>query len=281
MDLQAYFKITVVAFTILSLLAMGLELELRSALRVLRNARSIALILFCGWVVGPALAWVIVKTVPLETGYAAGLLLISLAPTAPTYPLLVRRAGGDMSFAAAFLILTTFMTLLLLPVLTPVLIRGVSVDAWSLFKPLFVMALLPLLVGAAVRVGAPGIAKKLLPLFSKLGLIFMLLCLLLTAVLYSNAMVGTVGSYASGALFLFFVGITCISYAIGFDLPPTQRKSMAIGMCTRNIAAAFAVYFGIEDPPSGLVVMIVLVFPLSFIVSIATARLFANQTRSA
>ena len=52
---------------------------------------------------------------------------------------------------------------------------------------------------------------------------------------------------------------------------------MALAMCTRNIAAVFAAFFGIMNPPDGMFVMVVLVVPLAAIVAIVAARLFARQ----
>jgi len=267
----------VVVFTVANLAAMGLELNLREALGTLRSARTIALILVLGWVVGPALAWLIVRLIPLTEAHAAGLLLISLAPTAPFFPLMVRKARGDMSFAAAFMLLTTLGTVLFLPLLAPLLIKGLTVDAWSLAKPLLIMVLLPLLIGGAIRLFAPNAAEKLFPVVKKIGGIFLLICLVLTLVLYGRDMLGAVGSFAPGAQVLFFVAITAISYKIGFGLEQQQRSSMALGMCTRNIAAVFAGYFGITNPPPGLFVMIILVVPLALIVAMVAARLFARQ----
>jgi BASS family bile acid:Na+ symporter len=121
---QVVFNVTVVVFTVASLAAMGLETNLREALRTLRSAKAIALILVWGWVAGPALAWLIIRVLPLMEGHAAGLLLISLAPTAPFFPLMVEKARGDMSFATAFMLLTTIGTVLLLPLMAPLLIKG-------------------------------------------------------------------------------------------------------------------------------------------------------------
>jgi len=52
---------------------------------------------------------------------------------------------------------------------------------------------------------------------------------------------------------------------------------MALGMCTRNIAAVFVAYFGITNPDPGVFVMIVLVVPLALIVALIAARIFAKQ----
>ena len=68
-----------------------------------------------------------------------------------------------------------------------------------------------------------------------------------------------------------------LSYTIGFGLEQQQRSAMALGMCTRNIAALFAAFFGIANPPDGLFVMIVLAVPLAVIVALVAARLFARQ----
>ena len=277
MTIQTAFNIVVVIFTVTNIGALGLEANLREALKFLRSAHAIGLILLWGWVVGPALAWLIIKLLPLSEAQAAGLLLISLAPTAPFFPLMVSKARGDMSFAAAFMMLTTIGVVLFLPLLAPLLIKGLEVDSWSLAKPLLIMVLAPLLIGGLIREFAPNAAQKLFPVVKKIGMIFLLIALVLTLVLYGRDMLAAVGSFAPGAQVLFFIAITALSYTIHFGLAQPQRSAMALGMCTRNIAAVFAAFFGITDPPPGLFVMVVLVVPLAAIVAVVAARLFARQ----
>jgi len=276
-SIQDVFNIAVVIFTVSNIGAMGLGLNLRETLEDLRSIRVIGLILLWGWVVGPALAWLINGLLPLSAGNAAGLLLISLAPTAPFFPLMVSKARGDMSFAAAFMLVTTIGTVLLLPLMAPRLIQGLTVDSWSLAKPLLGMVLVPLLIGGAIRAFASNVADKLLPVVKKIGGISLLITLALAVYLYGREMLDTVGSFAPGAQVLFFVAITAISYNIGFGLKQPQRSAMALGMCTRNIAAVFAAYFGITNPPEGMFVMVVLVVPLAAVVAYVAAALFARQ----
>lgn len=277
MSLEVVFKISVVIFTVSSIGALGLEVNLREALKFLRSVRAIGLILLWGWVVGPALAWLITRLLPLNEAHAAGLLLVSLAPTAPFFPLMVSKARGDMSFAGAFMLVTTLGVVLLMPLMAPLLIKGLTVDTWSLAKPLLMMVLLPLLIGGAIRVFALNAANRLFPVVKKIGGISLLITLVLTLVLYGRDMLSAVGSFAPGAQALFFVAITAISYKIGFGLEQQQRSAMALGMCTRNICAVFAAYFGITNPPPGVFVMIALVVPMALIVAMVSARLFARQ----
>jgi len=275
--MQDAFSIAVVIFAVSNIGAMGLELNPREALKDLRSIRAIGPFLLWGWMLGPALAWLIINLLPLSEGHAAGLILISLAPTAPFLPLMVLMARGDMSFAAACMLTTTKGTVLFLPLLAPLLIQGLTVDSWSLAKPLIVLVLLPLLIGGAIRAFAPNVAQKMLPVTQKIGMAFLLIVLVLTLVLYGREMLGAVGSFAPGAQILFFVTITAISYKIRFGLEQPQRSAMALGMCTRNIPALLTAFFGIANPPDGLFVMIVLAVPLSAIVAVVAARLFARQ----
>src|SRR5579859_3037642 len=114
MTIQALFNIVVVIFTVANLGAMGLELNVREALRALRNTKFVILVFVWSWVVGPVLAYVITRILPLDEPYAVGLLLASPAPCAPFYPMVVRKARGDVAYAAALLLLTAVGTVLLM-----------------------------------------------------------------------------------------------------------------------------------------------------------------------
>ena len=186
-----------------------------------------------------------------------------------------------MSFAASFMMLTTLGVVLFLPFLAPWLIEGLAVDAWDLARPLLIMVLLPLVIGVAIRQSSHNVAEKLLPVVQKIGMLFLLIALVLTFVIYGRELLTLIGSFGPGAQLLFFVAITVLSYTIHFGLGQQQRSAMALGMCTRNIAAVFAAFFGIADPPEGMFVMVVLVVPMAAIVAVVAARLFARQAPAA
>lgn len=280
MSMEEIYKIVVMVFTVSNLAAMGLEINKDEAIKALKNPRFIILILVWGWIVGPAIALGLTKIIPLSEAHAAGLLLISLAPTAPFFPLMVTKARGDMSSAGAFILVATIGTVIFLPILVPVLIEGLEVSVWALAKPLLIMVLLPLLIGFGIRVYKAPIADKLFPVIKKIGTLFLLITAVLTFWLYWEEMVSAIGSYAVGAQVIFFALITFLSYKIPFGLKKTQRSGMALGMCTRNIAAVFVAYFGITNPDPGVFVMIVLVVPLALIVALIAAKIFARDVEN-
>jgi BASS family bile acid:Na+ symporter len=277
MSIEEIYKIVVMIFTVSNLAAMGLEINKNEAVKALKNPRFIILILVWGWIVGPAIAYGLTKVIPLSEAHAAGLLLISLAPTAPFFPLMVTKARGDMSSAGAFILVATIGTVIFLPLMVPFLIKGLVVSVWGLAKPLLLMVLLPLVIGFSIKAYKEPLALKIGPVIKKIGTLFLLITAVMTFWLYYEEMLSAIGSFAVGAQVLFFALITFLSYKIPFGLKKTQRSGMALGMCTRNIAAVFVAYFSITNPDPGVFVMIVLVVPLALIVAVIAAKIFAKD----
>ena len=259
MTIETWFNITVVVFTVANLMAGGLECDLKVALKWLRSPKLVVPSLFWGWVVGPALAWLIILALPLSEGHAAGLMLCSLGPIAPFLPLAAMRSRGDMTFTGAYILLGTVVTVVLMPVMAPLLIKGLTLSAWPLAKPLIILVLIPLLIGIAIRHYAPAVAARIFKPVKKTGGIFLLLCLGTCLWIYGDQMLSTIGSFAPAAWVVFMIVMAVVPYVIGFGLEQRQRSVMALGQSSRNISAGFVAFFGITNPPEGMFLMVVLV----------------------
>jgi BASS family bile acid:Na+ symporter len=277
MTMATWFNITVVVFTVANLMAGGLECDLKVALKWLRSPKLLVPSLFWGWVVGPALAFLIIQVLPLSEGHAAGLMLCSLGPIAPFLPLAASKAHGDMTFTGAYILLGTVVTVVLMPVMAPFLIKGLTLSTWPLAKPLIILVLIPLLIGIAIRFYKPTVAARIFPWVKKTGGIFLLLCLGTCLWIYGNQMLSTVGSFAPGAWVVFMIVMAVLPYVIGFGLEQNQRSVMALGQSSRNISAGFVAFFGITNPPAGMFLMVVLVVPLHVIIGLlAVPPVFAK-----
>jgi BASS family bile acid:Na+ symporter len=228
-NMQDLFKIMVVIFTVGNLAAMGLELNVREAIRALGNTRFVALAFVWGWVVGPAFAYLLTKVLPLAEPYAIGLLLAGPAPCAPFYPLVVKKARGDVAFAAAFLLLAAVGTVLMMPLMVPLLIKGLTVSAWAIAKPLLTLVLTPLLIGIALRVCAAPVAARLFPVVKRIAGIATLILLVLVLVFYGKGMLNSMGGFAIGAQILFLGGMTLVSHKVGFGLKAGTEKRNGSG----------------------------------------------------
>src|SRR5512136_883829 len=158
--LNLVLKLSLVIFMVGNLLDMGLRLKLREAVGGLRNVRFVVLSVLWGFVLCPALAYLLTKFIPLEQPYAIGMILLGMAPCAPFLPMRVERARGDLAYAAALMLLASVVTMVYMPLAVPVLVKGLTADAWTIAKPLRYFLMVPLATGMAIqRASAPLAAR--------------------------------------------------------------------------------------------------------------------------
>lgn len=269
------FGVVAILYCVANLGSMGLELNLSETVKALRSTRLVTLTLVWSWILGPLLALLIIKILPLSDAHAAGLLLLSLAPTAPMLPILIRKAKADMDISAAMMPLAVVGTVILMPIMAPYLIPGVSVSSLALAKQLILTVLLPLVVGVIMNVYIKNFAEKIFPYVKKLAGLTTIALLAFTVFMYWKELLDALGSYAVAAQVLFIVIIAFGSYAFGFGMNQAQRSSLSLGICSRNGGAMFVAFaaFPIQDP--NVLVMILLAVPVPVIVWLILARYFA------
>jgi BASS family bile acid:Na+ symporter len=274
MSTQDMFSVVAILYCVTNLGSMGLELKLSETIKALRSPRLVILTLVWSWILGPALALLIIKVLPLSEPHAAGLLLFSLAPTAPLLPILIRKAKADMDISAAMMPLAVAGTVVFMPILAPLLIPGVSVSSGALARQLVLTVLLPLVIGVVIRVYASRLADKIFPYFKKLASLTTLLLLAFVLFLYGRELLNALGSFAVAAQVLFVLVTAFVSYAFGFGLKQTQRSALALGICSRNGGAMLVAFtaFPVQDP--NVLVMILLAVPVPLVVWLLLARYF-------
>lgn len=254
--LEILLKVSLVIFMAGSLLDMGLRLKLGDALRALRDARFVVVSLLWGFVALPALAYVIAEWLPMAPPFAMGLILLGMAPSSPFMPPMVEKARGDMGLAAAFMLLASAVTVAYMPFLLPLLVKGLSANAWTIAKPLVLFVLLPLAIGLALQRRSAELAERLDPIVRKVSGMNTVLMLILCVLVYGKEFVELAGSHAIGAQILLFAASTVAPYALGFGLSRAQRVVMSIGMATRNVGAALAPLFAIPGMDERAIVMV-------------------------
>ena len=275
--LQSTFTPLVLIFTVSNLGAMGLQVKMPDVMVALRNKKAMALIFIWGWVLGPALAVLITMVLPLDEPYVITILLASLAPCAPFLQQMVAKARGEMGFTGAFIPLVVIGTVVLMPLMAPLLIKGLTIDTWSLAKPLLLTILLPLVIGATFRHYAGAVATRIFPNVKRFAMLSTLLTIIWCLVLYGRGMLDTAGSMALLSMTVFMVGMALITYRFGFGLQQNQRSVMALGMGTRNIAAVLAAALAIPNADPRIVVMVIMWTLWSVVLAAIGARIFARQ----
>lgn len=277
MNAQNAFSLVAVFYSVANLGSMGLELNLRETIKSLRSVRVLGLTLGWSWLVGPALAVLLTKILPMAEPYAVGLLIFGLAPTAPMLPILIRKARADISLAAAIMPLAVVSTVILMPLLAPLLIPGLTLSSWDIGKPLLLTVLLPLVIGVVIKVYAARMADKIFPWVKKIAGISTLLLLGFVVLVNWRVLLSTLGSFAIAGQVLFTLGLALVAYAFGFGLNQAQRGAMALGVCSRNGSAMLMAVtaFPVIDPK--LMAMALLAVPVPVVVWLVLAKFFASR----
>jgi len=270
-------KISLVFFMAGNLMEMGLRLDVEDGLRGLRDIKFVIYTLVWGFLIGPVVAYLITKIVPLDEPFAIGLILMGMAPCAPFVPLFVTKAKGDLGYTAAYLFLVAIGTIIFMPFAVPFMIKGLSITAWAIAKPLLIMILFPLLIGALIRRYGKALAGKMQPIVKKITMAFTLIVFILLIVIYYKGIVSAMGSLAILSQLIFFSILMVGTYLLSFGLKYEQKIVLSIGTSTRNLGAAIAPLFAATAIAPEAIIMIVLSLPVMIIFPPLAIKLFGRN----
>jgi BASS family bile acid:Na+ symporter len=258
------------AFVVSSMLVMGMTLTVGQIVEPLRNARLVILALVAAFVIVPATALLLRAVIPMDEELQIGLLLMASAHGAPFLPKMAQLAKANLAFSVGLMTLLIVATVVYLPIVLPLMLPGVEVDAGQIALSLFGQMLVPLGIGLLVRARweeAAGEAAKPLAQISNVSLVLLLVLML---GLNIENVIGLIGS---GALIATLI-LTVVAAGAGYFLggPGADTRSVtALGVALPNMAASFLVANGsFADRPNVLVflagaglIIMVIVFPLA------------------
>jgi BASS family bile acid:Na+ symporter len=270
-------KISLVFFMAGNLMEMGLRLDVEDGLRGLKNIKFVLYTLVWGFVIGPAVAFLVTKIVPLDEPFAIGLILMGLAPCAPFVPLFVTKAKGDLGYTAAYMFLVAMGTIIIMPFAVPFMVKGLSITAWAIAKPLLIMIFIPLVIGGIIRRNWKTLAGKMQPVVKKITMVFTLIVFVLLIIIYYKGIVSAMGSLAILSQVIFFSILTVGTYIFGFGLKHEQKIVLSIGNSTRNLGAAIAPLFAAVGIAPEAIIMIVLSLPVMIIFPPLAIKLFGKN----
>src|ERR1051325_2112428 len=229
-------KLSVFVFLISSMLGTGMSLSLRLLLAPLGQWRLVLLALGLNFVLAPLLALLITFVIPLQSGHAIGLLLLSGAAGAPFVPKLVETARGNLTLAAALMVLLPIGTIIFMPGALPFFVPGLEASAKSIARPLVFFILLPLVLGLLIRTFAESFASRMTPILGKISTASLVLLFVLLVVLHIPALVGVVGSRAILAGIIYLIGLFAGSWILSAR-EPEARDVLLLATGARNFGA--------------------------------------------
>ena len=271
--------LTGLTFVVASMLGTGLSLTVAQIVQPLKNARLVTLALLANFVLVPLLAFGITKVVPMDEALQVGLIVLATTAGAPFLVKEVQAAKGNLSLGVGLMFLLMVVTIFYVPIVLPLLLSGVEVNAWDIAKSLIVTMLIPIVLGLMARSHSPEDAQQWAPLMNKVSGIALLIMLVTGLGLNVANIVDLIGSRGFLALILFVVGSLLIGMLMG-GRDPAVRSVLGLGTAQRNVAAAILVtslnFSGTMTLPYVLVASIVL--PL---ILIPTARMLGKRNEPA
>ena len=266
--------VAMLSFVVSSMLAMGAGLTIPQIAEPLRNARLVVLALLANFVLMPLCAIALAKLLWLDESFAIGLLLLGCAAGAPFLPKLAELAKGNLAFAVGAMVLLMVVTVGYLPIVLPLLLPGITVNAWEIARSLLLLMLLPLAIGIALKTRYGELAARVKPVLdwiSNVSLI-LLVCLITAANIDKVLQVFGTRGILAGLLFV-ALGVGT-GWLLGGSSVDTKRV-MALGTGQRNIAAALVVASQSFNDPK-VVVMVIVVAIVGLIVLMPLSRALAS-----
>lgn len=202
-------------FVVGSMLATGLSLTVAEIIQPLKNARLVILALLANFVLVPLLGCGIILVIPLDESLEIGLIVLVTVAGAPFLVKEVQAAEGDLSLGVGLMFMLMIVTIFYVPLVLPLLLSGVSVDAGAIAKSLSMTMLIPIVLGLMVRAhSADGVANWA-PLLNKISGVALLIMLVTSLGLNISNIIDLIGSYGFLALILFVVGSLLIGFVLG------------------------------------------------------------------
>lgn len=271
-------KVSLAIFIAANLFEMGLRLNLQDAMKGLSNFRFVAYTMLWGFVLSPAIAYGITQIISLEYPYEMGLILLGLSPCAPFLPMLLREKG-DVGYTAAFMLMASTGTVIFMPLIVPVMVKGLSVSVWEISKPMLTIILIPLVTGMLTLYYSKARAAIIQPTVKKVTILFAITTVGLSVVVFGDGLINMSGYSVVAALVTFFLIITTCTYWLGVGLNHDQKIVLSTGMTTRNLGAAVAPLFSVPDIDERTLILIVLAAPVMIISALVSVRIFERAKK--
>ena len=164
MTLEAFFSaiaaLSGLTFVVASMLGTGLSLTVAQILQPLKNARLVILALLANFVLVPLLAYAITWVIPMDEALQIGLIVLATTAGAPFLVKEVAAAKGNLSLGVGLMFLLMVVTIFYVPLVLPLLLPGVEVNAWDIAKSLIVTMLIPIVLGLMFRIPTARVLGK-------------------------------------------------------------------------------------------------------------------------
>ena len=174
MELDTFINIGLPVSLGLIMLSMGLTLKSKDFQTVIKAPKAFFVGLSAQMLLVPLLALLLLQVFKLPPALAVGLLVLSFSPGGTTSNLFSFMARGDVALSIALTAVASFITPFSIPLLTELALRSqlgenahIILPVGLTMKRLFIVTILPVVVGMILRNFKPNWANKIQPVIHK------------------------------------------------------------------------------------------------------------------
>ena len=264
-------------FVICTMLNVGLTQKPSAITGHLKNWPFMLKMLAANFIFAPLVMIGALYLVPFNPALKAGLMIFCLGAGAPFLIKLTQTAEHDLALGAAVMMLLMVVTVVYVPLVLPMVLSGVSVNALAIARALLLQMLLPIGVGMLAAALLPGLSKKLQPLVGGLGNIAMYAMVVATLVGYFPNLLQIIGTGAFLVGLLFVAAAFGLGYLAGFGKDHLEDVG-GLGTAQRNTAAGVIIAIqNFSDP--NVFVMLTLANIVGIVMLLILARFLSRDNQ--
>jgi bile acid:Na+ symporter, BASS family len=243
---------------VIIMLGLGLSLKLQDFTQILARPRSLLIALGCHLLLLPLVCFVLVYLFELPPAIGVGMMLLSASPGGTSASLYTHLARGAVALSITLAGVTSLLALVTLPVIGNFSFRFFYGEAAAVrvefvqVAQIFAVAIVPALIGAAIRSRFPTLSLRLERPVRLLATLFLVALVFFALVSQWNVLVAW--GPAIGLVVLAF-NVVCLGagYVVPLWLGVERREAIAVSMSVgiRNAVLVIAMalsHYMLNDP---------------------------------
>ncbi|WP_457969220.1 bile acid:sodium symporter family protein [Acinetobacter calcoaceticus] len=227
---------------------MGLELTLKDFKRVRQHPKAVFIALFCQLIILVAIAFIICKVFALPPMIAVGLMLLAASPGGATANLFSYLYKGDIALNITLTAINSVLAAFTLPLIVNfALLHFVASEQhvglqFSKIIQVFVIILVPVIIGMLIRHFSPKFAERLNNPVRVFAIVFLLFIIALAIAKDYQKLLNYIG-LVGGATLLFCICSLLIGYLVPrlFGINSFQAKACAFEIGIHNSTLALTI----------------------------------------
>lgn len=246
-DILVPYKSWIVALLAVVMFGMGLTLHLSDFRNVLRMPRLIVAGVTLQYTIMPLTAVALSRLMDLDPLLTAGMVLVGTSPGGTASNVICYLAKGNVALSITLTAASTFLAVLLTPLLTEVLVgRSVDVPALNMLLSILLMVIVPVSAGLLLNRFAGGLLKPIRAVFPLLSVVTIILIIAIIVALNAHqlhkigatVLLAVVLHNAAGLVFGYYS-----SRLLGYSPAECRTLAIEVGMQNSGLAVALGIKY--------------------------------------